>query len=75
MINIPKQLWYVSHNVGENDLAYMTYYEDNAAFLKRKDDAEYINPHLLGAIISGLRETGKNVPDEIEQWADDMWGH
>ena len=36
MINIPKQLWYVGHTVGDNDLAYMTYYEDNAAFLKRK---------------------------------------
>ena len=40
-----------------------------------KDDAEYVNPHLLGAIMSGLRETGKTVPDEIEQWANDMWGH
>lgn len=36
MINIPKQLWYVGHTVGDNDLAYMTYYEDNVAFLKRK---------------------------------------
>ena len=36
MINIPKQLWYVGHTVGDSDLAYMTYYEDNAAFLKRK---------------------------------------
>lgn len=36
MINIPKQLWYVGHTVGDNDLAYMTYYEDNVAFEKRK---------------------------------------
>lgn len=41
MINIPKQLWYVGHTVGDNDLAYMTYYEDNAAFLKRKATGVY----------------------------------
>lgn len=36
MINIPKQLWYVVALSREENLAYMTYYEDNAAFEKRK---------------------------------------
>lgn len=36
MINIPKQLWYVVASSREENLAYMTYYEDNAAFEKRK---------------------------------------
>lgn len=36
MINIPKQLWYVVAPSREENLAYMTYCEDNAAFLKRK---------------------------------------
>lgn len=36
MINIPKQLWYVVAPSREDSLAYMTHYEDNAAFLKRK---------------------------------------
>lgn len=36
MINIPKQLWYVVSPSHEENLAYMTYYEDNAAFHKRK---------------------------------------
>ncbi len=36
MINIPKQLWYVVAPSHEENLAYMSYYEDNAAFEKRK---------------------------------------
>lgn len=36
MINIPKQLWYVIAPKREDSLAYMTYYEDNEAFNKRK---------------------------------------
>ena len=36
MINIPKQIWYVLAPSREENLAYMTYYEDNAAFEKRK---------------------------------------
>jgi hypothetical protein len=36
MINIPKQLWYVVSPSHAENLAYMTYYEDNAAFHKRK---------------------------------------
>lgn len=36
MINIPKQLWYVINPNRSNDLVYMTYYEKNAAFEKRK---------------------------------------
>lgn len=36
MINIPKKLWYIINPDREDNLAYMTYYEENAAFEKRK---------------------------------------
>lgn len=40
MINIPKKLWYIVAPDREDNLAYMTYYEENAAFEKRKATGE-----------------------------------
>lgn len=54
MIKIHKQLWYIINPDRKENLAYMTHYEDNAAFEKRKE---------TGTSWAGSR--GENKPEGI----------
>lgn len=84
MINIAKQLWYVVDTTREDSLAYMTYYEDNAAFEKRKGTGlswasgkhwdyskkEYVyNNTGDGVIIDNSPTTGIYIGSSVSRWS------
>jgi len=83
MINIPKQLWYVIAPSREDNLSYMTYYEDNAAFLKRKATGlhwasdrrydytkqEYVGTETGdGVIIDNVPTSGIYIGSGVSRW-------
>jgi hypothetical protein len=74
MINIPKQLWYVI-NPKRGDLAYMTYYEQNAAFEKRKATGISwakgygANPDKDGVITDNVPTSGIYIGSSVSRWS------
>jgi hypothetical protein len=84
MIKIHKQLWYVTKPTKDDpNLAYMTYYEDNEAFNKRKATGEhwasgqrwdytlkkYIKSHEPdGVVIDNAPVKGLYIGDSVSRW-------
>jgi hypothetical protein len=66
MINIPKQLWCIINPDREDNLAYMTHYEENASFEKRKSTGtHWATPRTRKNKETGLYEPAKIPVEKI----------
>lgn len=75
MINIPKQLWYIINPKKGDDLAYMTYYEDNQAFEKRKSTGIGwakgwgASPDEAGVIVDNNPVENVYIGSSVSRWS------
>ena len=67
MINIHKNLWYVKR--GKEDLAYMTYYEDNKAFESRKETGLSWAKAKEGITIPNNPIQGHIISESVSRWS------
>ena len=72
MIKIHKQLWYTckkNPSSGDEGLAYMTHYEENAAFEKRKCTGTGWSRTTDGATIENSPEKGFYIGSSVSRWS------
>lgn len=72
MIKIHKQLWYTckkNTSKGDEGLAYMTHYEDNAAFEKRKSTGTGWSRNADGVIIDNSLAKGFYIGSSVSRWS------
>ena len=72
MIKIHKQLWYTckkNPSNGDEGLAYMTHYEENSAFEKRKSTGVSWSRAIDGIVIDNSPEKGFYIGSSVSRWS------